>query len=337
MNENAQPPEGAISLSQVPERFGNPKLYAELEGLSNPGRGVHHPGIGASAVDLEMARVYRATKFEYRAAAEQLSSDIVRKFIEGYLVAWGRNGTPTEPWTFIPPDAWKYLTPNWAKDSAHTQNDITYFNIRVFPAVFVDSSWDGGLPLLEASKLLDPGTAKDLIDPWAPDLLDGKKDEEWADVSRDWAADQAWRIIGKWLLDGFLSIYIRDADTNEWRHIYEVIVGVQLPDWDKVDFARSQIQIPGQDKPVECVLTRSSEEPDAWQFVSSSRAKHLCEKWLVEISGPGQPRQRKDDVWREAKSKFSGLSKRGFDIAWTNSVPDEWKKSGAPPKSEKTN
>ena len=67
---------------------------------------------------------------------------------------------------------------------------------------------------------------------------------------------------------------------------------------------------------------------------SSARAEHLCKKWLKKLVQQASAPRPKAEVRDEALGLFPGLSRRGFDRVWNETVPPEWRKAGrriAPP------
>jgi len=278
----------------------------------------------------------RVNSTNLKSTWESLTEHILDQLSEDRLVAWARDGTPTAQYVKIPSDAWNLLTPDWQDSLAKTSDGILYYSLKVFPAVFVDAVWDKGLRLLDACEFIDPEMAQDLIDPWAPEIEDGERDKDWDEGSRDYARDQLWRVIHGWQKKGVITFFVQKPDTSQWHHILEVGPIPSESESERVDFLASEISIKGVSNPLECCLVRGREFPENYQpspkyfsGTSSNKARFECESWLREKSFDGQSKiQSKLLYWKQAKMKFHRLSRRSFDGAWDNAVPDSWKKSG---------
>lgn len=58
-------------------------------------------------------------------------------------------------------------------------------------------------------------------------------------------------------------------------------------------------------------------------------AETRCEQWIRELVSQGYIPESKEALWRQATQRWGArLSRRGFDRAWANASPDEWKRSG---------
>lgn len=68
--------------------------------------------------------------------------------------------------------------------------------------------------------------------------------------------------------------------------------------------------------------------------ISTSKAILECRKWIKERSEQGHVPENKGKLRDEAIERFSSLklSKRGFDQAWDDVAPLEWRKPGRKPK-----
>lgn len=267
MNES-EPLPGAVTLLNAMERYGDPKLYAAWKEVK--GRVEERNACGLVAVPPVIARTDispRETKARrdahaaYHDAGARLSDNIRQQLIVGKLSAWARDGKPAARWVMMPADAWESLTLNWSENTACANGGITYFNIHVSPTVFVDSRWDGGLPLLEACKLMDPILAEDLTAPWTPTLPDGEPDQDWADFDRMYAAGEMWVIICRWHASYEITLYFMSPDDGEWHHIYELTSGLNEGDCKRVDFVESRIRLDAWEEPVPCLLMRYDEDP----------------------------------------------------------------------------
>jgi hypothetical protein len=64
--------------------------------------------------------------------------------------------------------------------------------------------------------------------------------------------------------------------------------------------------------------------------VVTLKARRDCANWLGERVAAGPKPASKAALWHEAKTKFAGLSERGFLEIWTKTVPAEWRAAGAP-------
>lgn len=340
------PPSSAFSLIDAVERLGDTKLveaWVTARAQYIRKREKWPPGIPKpSSWDIyfygkQSDRTKgRVNSTNLKSTWDSLTEHILDQFSEDRLVAWARDGTPTAQFVRFPRDAWDVLTVDWQDNLAKTPDSYTYYSVRVLPAVFVDPNWDKGLRLLDACEFIDPEMAQDLIDPWAPENDHGDQDSDWAEGSQDYARSQLWQGIHGWERKGIVSIFVRKPDDNQWCHLTEVGPIPDETEWMRVDFLASEISIEGVSNPLECCLVRGREFPENYQpspkffsGTSSNRAKSECESWLREISFDGQSKiQSKLLYWKQAKRKFHGLSRRSFDGAWDNAVPDSWKKSG---------
>jgi hypothetical protein len=66
------------------------------------------------------------------------------------------------------------------------------------------------------------------------------------------------------------------------------------------------------------------------QKVLTAKARRDCENWLIEQVRAGGKPGPKAILRREAKKMFPRLSGRGFEEVWANTVPDAWRRAGAP-------
>jgi hypothetical protein len=89
--------------------------------------------------------------------------------------------------------------------------------------------------------------------------------------------------------------------------------------------------------------TRNFDRPKFWfkQMAnpaqkSSSLARVKVRKWLKEQARKPKNKSKKA-YFEEADALFEGLSKRSFDLAWSEVVPESWRKSGAPRKGARRN
>lgn len=309
MVETEDPPTGAMTLEDAVERFGSSEPLAAWRKASGRGYGVDAFSRAFldrdSLVDedaWENARKQQAASRECQDAAERLSADIVERFVNGELVAWGRPDHPATSYVKLPSDAWNYLSPDWLKNTAVTDVEVSYFSVRVFPAVFVDSRWDGGLPLMEAARLLDSYLADDLVAPWSPKLPNSTPDQNWADGSTSWAADQLWRIICRYQTVKAVSLYVRNPDDSNWFNIHEITADLKDSDSDRLDFIESRIRLDCWDEPVSCVLVRFDEEPKDAPQKSGENVGAQKENAPPEIRE--KPRFSKDKVELAYRERF---------------------------------
>lgn len=249
MELEKEPPVCALALKDTWYQFSNPELLKEWRAAERPRRG-------------PQTKRSQTVKHNYQVAERRVYDDIIEKLADGHLIAWGRDGKPAAAWIKIPSDAWNNLNLNFNRNTAFIEKDaVDFHSVKILPVEYADLQWEGGLSLLGACNLVHSPTAEDLVEPWAPELKDGTIDENWTEGSREYAADQMWQIIGRQITEGFLSIYIRNSSSNEWLDILDFTNGFQLPHWEMVDFAISEIQMPGQEKPVACMITRKGEMP----------------------------------------------------------------------------
>lgn len=346
--EYEDPPSSVFSLTDAVERIGDAKLVETW--IDARARYIRKRKKWPSGIPIpdswdtyfyqipSSQRDARVSSSTLESAWKSLTEHVLDQLSENRLVAWGREGTPTARYVLIPVDAWSVLIPDWQNNLAKTSASYTYFNIKVFPAVFVDPNWDKGLRLLDACEFIDPEMAQDLIDPWAPEIEDGERDQDWDEGSRDYARDQLWRVIHGWQKKGVITFFVQKPDNSQWHHILEVGPIPSESESERVDFLASEISIKGVSNPLECCLVRGREFPENYQpspkyfsGTSSNKARFECESWLREKSFDGQSKiQSKLLYWKQAKRKFHRLSRRSFDGAWDNAVPDSWKESGRP-------
>lgn len=68
---------------------------------------------------------------------------------------------------------------------------------------------------------------------------------------------------------------------------------------------------------------------------STVSAEKACAQKIAQMASNGTAPRDKETLWLEVSKELgSGLSRRGFDRAWANAAPPDWKKSGAKSKKE---
>lgn len=330
MDESTQPLPGAVTLRESVLRYGDLKLYkawfaareqcrdlkashaSSSSGWVNSWR-VISPGINASRYEERQIRIRNKFKQASRTARKKLTYSVYQRLKEeGDLIAWARCGQPHASFKQIPPDAWSSLTVKWDRNTASTKDGFTYFNIHVFLKLLANPCWDGGLPLLDACKLLDPHLATELTEPWAPDLPDGTIDQYWADGSRDWAAGQMWRIICRYRACSEILLYVLRPDNNEWHYIPENSHGLKKGDFERCDFAESRVRLDTWEEPVSCLLFRCNEQPDEKPIRENTKIENVNKKPMFSEANVTKAYSKRVKEWPDGERNPS----QDEDVKW---------------------
>lgn len=115
-----EPPNKAVSLEVFLELSRTPELMREYESAHCPWERLAAINTGLVLSGPSQADVNK-----------KMTGPIVEGLKSGRIISWARVGSPTAPWSRLPPDSWDYLNPNFSNSTAWERSGLKYFSVRV--------------------------------------------------------------------------------------------------------------------------------------------------------------------------------------------------------------
>jgi hypothetical protein len=132
---------------------------------------------------------------------------------------------------------------------------------------------------------------------------------------------------------------LKEIEAGEWFTPHEFFVA------DDAINVRFFTPLYGYDRGYRHVIVAAPDVMKAWpkqsitqRSIASAEAK--CKAWLAhEMRRSPTPPQPKNQYWKDAQQKFSGLSHAAFNRAWKQALADAeawaWSRAGRPKKSSR--